>query len=70
MLAASMGNRFPTSRKNVVIELQGVLGTREPWKWKRNGPSKRRKPINFWRSVISQQNGILSHTAVKTSELV
>jgi len=36
------------------------------WHW----PSKRRKPITQWRSGLFHRNGILNHTAVKTSDSV
>jgi len=32
-------------------------------------PSKSREPITPWRVVISQKNGVLNHTSMKTSRL-
>jgi len=52
-----------------------MLGTGVPLFWvmtlrHSHWPSKRREPITQWRSGLFHRNGILHHTAVKTSDSV
>jgi len=61
------GNRYPTFRRNVIPE--GSKGQKRQIKKKYCISSKSQDPTIQWYGVISQENGILNNTVMKTSGL-
>lgn len=63
-------NRLPRFLTNNVTASSRVKSCATSWTRRHYVPLKRRDPIGKWHGVVSQKNGVLKHTAVKSSKLV